>query len=224
MAELTINTETGEVVGPSLAEHEATIERGLKTFVEVGQALQAIRDERLYLEQYDRFEDYCKERWGWTRMRAQQLIDASVVADNIAGLVSDKKRLEADARHHASRARAAEQCVNQGLHLPQSERVARPLTKLPAEEQADAWEEVVTESETTGEKITAKKVESVVARRRDVGHRLTPHEPTKGHTSNINKRTALELSHNPVSAALTLVEFFDRDYLTRLVEAIHENL
>lgn len=116
----------------SLADHEATIERGLKTFVEVGQALQAIRDGRLYREQYDRFEDYCKEWWGWDKRYCNRIIGAAEVK------------------------------IALGPTGPASERVARPLTKLPEEEQADAWEEVVTDSESTGEKITAKKVEQVV--------------------------------------------------------------
>ena len=42
-----------------LAELELVIERGLKTFVEVGAALLGIRDGRLYRETHATFEDYC---------------------------------------------------------------------------------------------------------------------------------------------------------------------
>ena len=46
---------------------------------------------------------------------------------------------------------------------PESERQARPLAKLPAEEQPAAWKEAV---ETAPEgKVTAKHVEAVVAKR-----------------------------------------------------------
>jgi hypothetical protein len=41
---------------------ERVIESGLRTFVEVGEALMEIRDQRLY--QDATFEDYCRERWG----------------------------------------------------------------------------------------------------------------------------------------------------------------
>ena len=60
-----------------LEQHEAVIERGLKTFVDVGNALMAIRDGRLYREQHATFEDYCHGRWGMNRGHANRLIRAS---------------------------------------------------------------------------------------------------------------------------------------------------
>ena len=66
-----------------LEQHEATIERGLQTFVEVGLALRAIRDKRLYRQNYATFEDYCRERWGWVASRARQLIAAAEVAKTV---------------------------------------------------------------------------------------------------------------------------------------------
>jgi len=66
-----------------LAELETVIERGQRTFVEVGKALAEIRDSRLYKEEFGTFEDYCREKWGWTRVRAYQLIDAAGVAESL---------------------------------------------------------------------------------------------------------------------------------------------
>lgn len=63
-----------------LHECEAVIERGLTTFVEVGQALLEIRESRLYRETHDTFEDYCRDRWGWSRQRAHQMIEASAMS------------------------------------------------------------------------------------------------------------------------------------------------
>lgn len=63
----------------SLAECEAVIERGLKTFVEVGEALLRVRDERLYRATHPTFEHYCRERWGFGGRRARQLMAASEV-------------------------------------------------------------------------------------------------------------------------------------------------
>ncbi len=63
-----------DIVTDRLLECERVIERGLNTFVEVGAALLEIRDGRLYKNDYSTFEDYCRERWGFTRMRATQLI------------------------------------------------------------------------------------------------------------------------------------------------------
>jgi len=72
----------------ALTECEAVIERGLRTFVEVGEALLRIRDERLYRETHGTFEDYCRERWGFTDRRARHLMGAAeVVADLPTGTV-----------------------------------------------------------------------------------------------------------------------------------------
>lgn len=63
-----------------LASCEATIEQGLATFIAVGNALMTIRDSRLYRQGFASFEDYCRQRWGMSRPRAYQLIDAASVS------------------------------------------------------------------------------------------------------------------------------------------------
>jgi phage N-6-adenine-methyltransferase len=129
-----------EVIGVKeqleLIRHEQVIERGMKTFVEVGSALLAIRESRLYRASHATFEDYCKERWGMALSTAYQLIGASEVVENVRNCGHDT--------------------------LPANESQARPLTKLPPEEQADAWKEVVEASEG---KPTARVVAEVVQRR-----------------------------------------------------------
>ena len=99
----------------TLGECEAVIERGLKTFCEVGEALLAIRDGRLYRATHSTFDDYCRERWGFSRVRAHQLIEATKVIENLSLLPLGNK-------------------------LPETERQARPLSLLPAAEQAEAWQ------------------------------------------------------------------------------------
>ncbi len=54
----------------TLADLEAVIGRGLDTFVEVGLALGAIHERRLYRATHSTFEDYCRERWGMDRTYA----------------------------------------------------------------------------------------------------------------------------------------------------------
>ncbi len=71
----------------SLSELEAVIERGLETFVEVGLALLAIRDGKKYRENYSTFEDYCRERWGWTTRYANYNIQAAEVANKLGTIV-----------------------------------------------------------------------------------------------------------------------------------------
>lgn len=83
----------------SLAEREAIIERGLSTFMEVGEQLLAIREERSYREQYGTFEGYCRERWGVSRVQAHRLIEASEVVSALPmgnGLLPKNERQAAD--------------------------------------------------------------------------------------------------------------------------------
>ena len=66
-----------------LAELETIIESGMKSFLVVGRALLKIRDSRLYRDSHRTFDDYCRDRWGMTRMRASQLIAAVAVSENV---------------------------------------------------------------------------------------------------------------------------------------------
>lgn len=86
------------------AQLEATIERGMQTFVEVGLALMEIRDGRLYRAEYGTFEEYCQERWGWERRHAYRLIDAAAAVENVSNWTQNQ--------------------------VPANEAQARPLTSL----------------------------------------------------------------------------------------------
>lgn len=66
-----------------LLQLEKTIQRGKAAFVEVGNALAEIRDSKLYRIEYSTFEDYCREKWGWKRQRAYELIAAAEVVDSL---------------------------------------------------------------------------------------------------------------------------------------------
>src|SRR5262245_53493835 len=116
----------------SIEQYEAIIERGLETFVEVGTALLMIRDGRLYRASYGAFEDYCRERWGMSRQRANQLVDAATVAGNLTTMVVS----------------------------PTSERQTRPLAHLDSVQQREAWLRAV-ETAPNG-KPTAAHVQTTV--------------------------------------------------------------
>lgn len=118
-----------------LSSHEEVIARGLKTFQEVGMALLAIRDGRLYREHYGTFEEYCQERWNFERAHAYRLIDAAKVIQNLSPI---------------------------GDILPAAESQARPLTRLEPEAQRAAWQEAV-ETAPNG-KPTAAHVAKVAER------------------------------------------------------------
>jgi hypothetical protein len=118
----------------SLAECEAVIERGLDTFVEVGNALLCIRKERLYRAEFKTFEEYCRNRWQMTKTHANRLIDSAEVSRNLTPM---------------------------GV-IPDSERVARPLVSLPPAKQREAWTSAVAASPSG--KPTAKEVEREVSK------------------------------------------------------------
>ena len=126
--------DNGKSIALNLQEHETVIERGLKTFVEVGNALMAIRDSRLYKADYTTFEDYCRERWGMSKRHSNRMIEAANVIDNLGPI---------------------------GL-IPQTESQARPLAKLDPDDQLEAWQRAV-ETAPNG-KVTGKHVERVVAK------------------------------------------------------------
>jgi hypothetical protein len=77
---------------------EATISAGLQTFYEVGNALLAVRDARLYRRDFASFEEYCRKRWGMGASRARQLIGAAGVAANLQGVTNVTPANEAQAR------------------------------------------------------------------------------------------------------------------------------
>ena len=118
------------------AQLEATIERGLQTFVEVGLAFGEILDSRLYRDEFATFDEYCRERWGMKRRHAYRLIDAAAVVEN----VSNWTQIEA----------------------PANEAQARPLTALSPDLQREVWREAV-DTAPNG-KVTAAHVQAVVDR------------------------------------------------------------
>ncbi len=77
-----MRTQGGAITGDhrrdELARLEFVIERGLQSFVDVGEALLQIRDGQLYLAHGDTsFSQYLERRWQLTRRRAYQLIDTA---------------------------------------------------------------------------------------------------------------------------------------------------
>lgn len=99
----------------ALGDCEQRIERGLKTFIEVGQSLAAIRDNQLYRATHQTFEAYATERWHLSRAHAYRMIAA-------ADVVSPMGDIETP---------------------PTSERQVRELAKVPEPARAEVWAEAV---------------------------------------------------------------------------------
>lgn len=134
MSTATIESDLTPVETAKLENLEIIIESGLKSFLATGNALLQIRDQRLYRATHSTFDAYCRVRWGFERTYANRLANAAATVD----------------------------LLPIGNTLPTNEAQVRPLTKLPADQRADAWKEAVEES---GGKPTAAVVADVVARR-----------------------------------------------------------
>jgi hypothetical protein len=96
----TTQVDTAELTA-QLINCEKIIERGLQTFVEVGNALLTIRDQRLYRQDHASFEGYCRDRWGFTSSRARQLIGASQSVTNVTLAGGQVPTTESQARQLA---------------------------------------------------------------------------------------------------------------------------
>jgi len=102
---------------------EAIIEKGIGTFVDVGQSLCEVRDDRLYLmEGFTTFSDYLRGKWALGKTYAYQLIASSQVATNLSA-AADMMR----------------PCEIQPVH----ERQVRPLSILNPAQQCEVWEAAV---------------------------------------------------------------------------------
>jgi len=124
----------------ALQRAEVTIAKGMKSFVAVGLALKAIRDRRLYREQYGTFEEYCARRWELSRPRGYELCAAAEVVEDLSAI--------ADIRL-----------------LPENEAQTRPLTRLkdPAQWRR-AWDMAVNMAAAEKRPVTARDTEEAVQR------------------------------------------------------------
>lgn len=117
-----------------LVELEEIIEKGVGTFIKVGEALAEIKTAKLYKASHTSFEKYCQEEWGFTRQNAFDLIETSAAAENVKSILQSPDR-----------------------------GVVRPLRVLTDPEQQRAAMQEAVESAPNG-KPTAKDVEAAVER------------------------------------------------------------
>lgn len=77
---------------------ERKIEGGIGA---VGQGLLEIQEKQLYKLTHETFEDYCKVRWGFSRPRAYQLIEAEKVKQRLSTIVDTPPSKESHLREIA---------------------------------------------------------------------------------------------------------------------------
>ncbi len=136
-----ISTEVVVLPFPPLTEDEERdllrLERKVeRAFFEAGLSLREIRDRRLYRSTYATFEQYCKERFNFTRQAANYLIAGSSVFETLTTIGCQI--------------------------LPTSERQVRPITSLDEYEQVEAWSAAVAEA---GERVPSSRIVKEVVQR-----------------------------------------------------------
>jgi hypothetical protein len=156
--------EVAAVEVPELTEEEQRdrlrLERKVEhAFYEAGKALMELRDRRLYRSTHKTFEEYCRDRFGFTRMAAALKIASVKVMDNLStnGLQNEVSTSDG--------LQAAKMSTNGLQILPTNERQVRPMTNLEPEQQRKAWQQAVKEA---GNKIPSGRiVQDVVDRIRE---------------------------------------------------------
>lgn len=115
------------------------VQKGLATFIEVGQALLTIQARQLYRATHTTFESFCKAEFDLNRSYAYRLIDSAKIVDELSP-------------------------IGDNSPLPSTESQLRELTALPnADLRRDAWQRVVEASSKGSGPITAKLIREVVA-------------------------------------------------------------
>jgi hypothetical protein len=129
-----------------LANLEERIDDRVRGMAEIGEALGEIRESRLYREAYQSFDEYCQNRWSFSRDRADQMIGAQAIVKAMAESGKVRSKI-----------------------LPSRERHVRALKPLSVEQQAEAWDEAV---EVAGGEPTQQQVKAAVTARMAVVDRV----------------------------------------------------
>jgi hypothetical protein len=156
---------------PELTQEEQSdrlhLERKVeRAFFEAGKALMELRDRRLYRSTHKTFEEYCRSRFGYTRMAATYKIAAATVMENLSTIGLQNAEITTNGLQPPKMSTIGLQNVEMstsGLQiLPTNERQVRPLVALEPEVQRTAWQQAV---QVAGGKVpTGRIVKDVVQR------------------------------------------------------------
>lgn len=126
-----------------LTEHEIDERRQLevkieKSFYEAGKALAELRNRRLYRSTHKKFEDYCRERFQFSRDKADMMIKSVEIIDNFKN--DDKCR----------------------CFLPTAESQVRDMVKLTSTEQCQVYAAAIEEC---GGKVPSRRIIKDIVKR-----------------------------------------------------------
>jgi hypothetical protein len=125
-----------------LRDCEAVIAQGWWTFLQVGSALQRIRDKQLYRYKYRAFADYCRDKWKLGHTHAYRLIGAAQVMAHLSPIGD--------------------------IPTPTHESQVRPLLGLESSVARAAWLRAIESAQGRG--VTARDVRRAVTEITGVSH------------------------------------------------------
>ncbi len=118
-----------------------------RAFYEAGAALRQLRLKKLYRGTHRTFEEYCYERFGYTRRRPYQLIEAAIIFENLCTIGTQISDLD-------------ELTETEKQILPTSERQVRDLIRLSPSMQREVWQQAVVAAD--GKVPTSRVVKGIV--------------------------------------------------------------
>jgi hypothetical protein len=140
-----------ELITPQEEQRLTELEQQIESNVAmVGRALFEIRESRLYRITHSTFEEYCKERFAMGKNYIDKQIRAAEVISNLGTIVP----------------------------IPKNEFQARPLAKLPADQQPAAWEKAQEKAKEEGKPVAARHVEEAVSEIMPPKEKAAPSPPT----------------------------------------------
>ncbi|MBU7586864.1 MAG: hypothetical protein KAF91_29105, partial [Nostoc sp. TH1S01] len=134
-------------------------------YSKVQKALAELRDRRLYRSTHRTFEEYCRDRFGYTRIAASYKIAAAAVMNNLLtnGLQnSEISQEEVIDNLLTNGLQNSEISQNERQIFPTNERQVRPLVGLEPQQQVEAWQQAVQEAK--GKVPSGRIVKDVVQR------------------------------------------------------------
>ncbi len=128
-----------------------------RAFYLAGSALAQLRQQKLYRSTHSTFEDYCQDRFSFTRRHVNYLISAVAVVDNLKMGTNCSQNLQEEEMGTICSQKNGE---DENLVLPTTASQCRPLTALEPHQQVEAWTEAV--SQVGGKVPPARIVKEVV--------------------------------------------------------------
>lgn len=176
------------------------VDEGLSSFLSVGSALVQINEGRLYRQSHETFEGFVKDRWGITRQRAYQLMEAAEI----------KIEMSTNGLHQ----QIADEIT--------SERQLRELARVGTEALPEIVEKIAEKCEAEGVKPSAKVIRSVVDETIGKPPRPVQPEPVRSRNDEFEARCRRILAKHVTGMRLQLSNLGQLDEFDRVLKRIEQ--